>query len=151
MRRKIMPGVISGNQELSCLRPEAMAQEAAALMRERVVGAVMVVDGGRLAGIVTERDLVFRLIAEGLDASATPIGAIMTKAPETLAPGDSVLDALEKMQSGRYRHLPVVDDGRICGMVSVRDLFAAARRSLEEDLHDAESLIHGEQYGFSQH
>ena len=62
-----------------------------------------------------------------------------------------MLDALDKMQAGRYRHLPVVDGERVCGMVSIRDIFTACRRALEEDLQSAESFIHGEQYGATVH
>jgi CBS domain-containing protein len=147
MRRTIIPGVIDGEQALCCLPPDATAFEAATLMRERRVGAVMVVEGGRLKGIATERDLVFRLLAEGRDARATKLAEIMTADPETLSSDDSALVALDKMRAGRYRHLPVVDGDRISGMVSIRDLYEAVRLSLQEDLQSAESLIYGEQYG----
>jgi CBS domain-containing protein len=147
MKRRIVPGVIDGEQALCCLPPDATAHDAATLMRERRVGAVMIVDGSRLLGIVTERDLVFRLLAEGRDARGTRLAEIMTAGPETLSPGDSALDALQKMLDGRYRHLPVVDGSRICGIVSIRDLYEAARLTLQEELRSAESLIYGEQYG----
>ncbi len=147
MTRKIIPGVIDGEQALCCLAPGATAFEAATLMRERRVGAVMVVEGGKLKGIVTERDLVFRLLAEGCDACATKLAEIMTADPETLSSHDSALAALDKMRAGRYRHLPVVDGDRISGMVSIRDLYEAVRLSLQEDLQSAETLIYGEHYG----
>ena len=147
MQRRIIPGVIDGQQALCCLAPDAAAAEAAGLMRERRIGAVLVVERGALKGIVTERDLVTRLLAEGRDPAGTRLAEIMTPSPETLRPDDSALDALGKMQAGRYRHLPVLDGDRICGMVSVRDLFEAVRRSLEEELHSAESLIYGDGYG----
>ncbi len=150
MQRKIIPGVIDGQQALCCLGPEATAREAAEVMRERRVGAVMVVEhGGVLKGIVTERDLVSRLLAEGRDPGSTNLAEIMTENPETLRPDESALDALAKMQAGRYRHLPVLDGNDIIGMVSVRDLFKAVRSSLEEELHTAETLIYGEPYGMS--
>ena len=149
MKRQIIPGVIDGEQPLCCLPPTATADEAARLMRERRVGAVMIVEQGRLEGIVTERDLVFRLLAEQLDGCATPLAQIMTRDPETLRPDDSALAALDKMRAGHYRHLPVVEDGEIVGIVSIRDLYETVRRSLEEELHSAESLIYGEQYGLA--
>ena len=151
MRRTIIPGVIPNDQELNFLGPQATARDAARLMRERRVASVMVMQGGRLAGIVTERDLVFKLMAEAGDADTTTLVEIMTARPVTLGPNDSVLDALDKMHAGRYRHLPVVDGERVCGMVSIRDIFTACRRALEEDLHTAESLINGEQYGAMAH
>lgn len=147
MLRKIIPGVIGAAPEFVTITPDATAADAARLMRTRVVGAVMVVEGEMLRGIVTERDLVFKLVAEGRSAETTRLTDVMTADPETLAPSDSVLDALDKMQAGRYRHLPVVENGRVRGMVSIRDLFGAARATLEEELHNAEALIHGEQYG----
>ena len=149
MNRKIIPGVIDGEQPLCCLPPAATADQAARLMRERRVGAIMVVEQGRLTGIVTERDLVFRLLAEQLDGLSTPLAQIMTRDPETLRPEDSALAALDKMRAGHYRHLPVVEDGEIAGIVSIRDLYETVRRSLEEELHSAESLIYGEQYGLA--
>jgi CBS domain-containing protein len=118
-------------------------------MGERRIGAVKVVEHGVLKGIVTERDLVGRLLARDRDPETTRLAEIMTADPETLAPGDSALDALEKMRLGRYRHLPVLDGGEVVGMVSIRDLFEAVRRSLEEELHSAETLIYGETYGTS--
>jgi signal-transduction protein with cAMP-binding, CBS, and nucleotidyltransferase domain len=148
VQRKIIPGVIDGQQALWCLPPDATACDAARLMRERRIGGVMVAERGALVGIVTERDMVTRLIADGRDPKTTRLGEIMTANPETLRPDDTALSALEKMQAGRYRHLPVLDaDGRVCGMVSIRDLFEAVRRSLEEELHSAEALIYGDNYG----
>ena len=149
MKRKIVPGVIDGQQALCCLGPDATAREAAHVMGERRIGAVMVLEHGALKGIVTERDLVGRLLARDRDPGATRLAEIMTADPETLSPGDSALDALEKMRAGRYRHLPVLDGGEVVGMVSIRDLFEAIRRSLEEELHTAETLIYGETYGTS--
>jgi CBS domain-containing protein len=149
VKRKIVPGVIDGQQALCCLGPDATAREAAHVMGERRIGAVMVLEHGALKGIVTERDLVGRLLARDRDPGATRLAEIMTADPETLSPGDSALDALEKMRAGRYRHLPVLDGGEVVGMVSIRDLFEAIRRSLEEELHTAETLIYGETYGTS--
>ena len=151
MRRTIIPGVIPNDQPLNFLDPQATARDAARVMHERRVAAVMVMEGGRLIGIVTERDLVFKVMAQAGDPDTTTLVEIMTTRPETLHPSDSVLDALDKMQAGRYRHLPVVDGERVCGMVSIRDIFTACRRALEEDLQTAESLIHGEQYGATAH
>lgn len=151
MKRTIIPGVIDGEQSLCCLPGAATALEAAALMREQRVGAVMVVEAGQLKGIVTERDLVTRLLAEGLDPGRTSISVIMTPRPMTLTPDDTAMEALDRMMEGHYRHLPVMDGERIVGIVSIRDLFDAVRRSLEEELHSAETLIYGDQYSLTTH
>lgn len=147
MQRKIIPGVINGEQALCCLAPDATAREAADLMLERRIGAVVVVDQGKLVGIVTERDLTFKVVATGADSATTRLSEIMTASPETVRPDDLALAALEKMQNGRYRHLPVMRGDELCGMVSIRDLYEALRRTLQEELDSAESLIYGEQYG----
>lgn len=151
MKRTIIPGVVDGNQKLCCLPGSATALEAAKVMRDRRMGAVMVVEGERLRGIVTERDLVTRLLAEGHDPAGTSLVAIMTPRPMTLAPGDTAKEALDRMLEGHYRHLPVLDGDRIVGMVSIRDLFDAVRRSLQEELQTAETLIFGEPYGLATH
>jgi CBS domain-containing protein len=147
MKRNIIPEVIDGNQALCCLHGDATAHEAALMMLDRRAGAVMVVEDGRLIGIVTGRDLIFRLPAKERDAHSTSLAEIMTPDPETLVPGANALVALDKMRAGRYRHLPVVEAGEIAGMVSIRDLYEAVRLMLEEELRSAETLIYGEQYG----
>jgi CBS domain-containing protein len=147
MKRQIIPGVIDGQQELCSLAGDATVQAAAELMAERRVGAVMVVEHGRLLGIVTERDIVFRVVAKSLAADATTLADVMTSDPESLSPQDTAFDALEKMQTGRYRHLPVLRDQEVCGMVSMRDIYEAVRRNLQEELRGAEALIYGDQYG----
>jgi CBS domain-containing protein len=147
MQRTIIPGVIDGQQALCTLPRDATVREAAGLMAERRIGAIMVIEHGELLGIVTERDIVFRVVAKSLDPQTTPLATVMTAEPETLAPNDTAMAALEKMQAGRYRHLPVLRDGEVCGMVSIRDIYEAVRSTLQEELRGAESLIFGDQYG----
>ena len=147
MKRQIVPGVIDGQQALCCLAPDATAKEAADIMAERRIGAVLVMDQGRLAGIVSERDIVFRLVAKGLNSEDTPLSRIMTANPTTVTPSDSAMHAFETMNTGRFRHLPVLDGEEVLGIVSIRDLHEAIRTGLEEELHSAETLIYGDQYG----
>lgn len=98
-----------------------LVSEAATIMRECRVGAMMVVDNGMLAGVFTERDALCRVVAEGRDARATTLSAVMTRNPRTVSPNEAFSSALEMMHEGRFRHVPVVEDGRPIGMVSVRD------------------------------
>lgn len=95
--------------------------EAASLMAQRRVGSALVVDGQRLLGIFTERDIVKAL---SQDASAThqAIGHWMTRNPQTISSDATIEEALERMLDGGFRHLPVVDDDRMVGMISMRDL-----------------------------
>ena len=147
MHRTIIPHVIDGRQALCCLPADASAHEAAVLMRERRVGAVMIVEGGRLNGIVTERDLVYRLLAQDLPPESTKLRQIMSSNLTIISPEETEHDALDKMRSAQCRHLPVMRGDELCGMVSLRDLYESVRRTLEAELKSAEALIYGEQYG----
>jgi CBS domain-containing protein len=95
--------------------------EAARLMKQHRIGALLVVDKGRLSGIFTERDALFRVIAEGRDPSATRVADVMTMNPRTIEPDRPFGHALHLMYEGEFRHVPVVENGRPLGMVSARD------------------------------
>ena len=97
-------------------------REAAKMMADKNVGAVAVLDSGRLVGIFSERDLLKRVVASGLDPARTQVGTVMTKELVVGRPGDDINDALQKMHSIGCRHLPVVDSGNLIGMISLRDL-----------------------------
>ncbi len=147
MQRKIMPDIIK-QQVISSLKPDNTVIEAATLMTSANVAAIVVLDdGGVLIGIVTERDLTRRVIAKKLDPKETPISEVMSENPDTLAPDDSAGDALELMQSRHFRHLPVVEDGKCIGMVSLRDLYMAAQTTLEENIRETEAFVFGDRYG----
>lgn len=147
MQRKIMPDIVT-RQTISALKPENTAYEAATMMTKANIGAVVITDDkGRLIGIVTERDMTRRVVAKALNPKETALADIMTKSPDTLSPDDSAFDALELMQARNYRHLPVVEDGKCIGMVSVRDLYAAAKSSLEENIRETEAFVFGDRYG----
>lgn len=94
---------------------------AASLMKERHVGAMMVVEHGQLVGVFTERDALNRVVAEGRDATTTTLAEVMTANPQTVSPDAAFSSALELMHDNRFRHVPVVEQGRPVGMVSVRD------------------------------
>lgn len=96
--------------------------DAAQTMREGNIGNVIVTDGGRVAGIVTDRDIVIRAIAEGREARSTTVGDVCTSDARTLAPGDSVDAAAQAMAENGIRRLPVVDHGKLVGIVSLGDL-----------------------------
>jgi len=147
MQRRIIPDVVK-RQTISSLKTENTAYEAATMMVKANIGAVVILDGkDRLIGIVTERDMTRRIVAKGLDPKQTRLADIMTKNPDTLAPDDSAVDALELMQARNYRHLPVVEGGKCVGMVSVRDLYSAAKTSLEESIKETEAFVFGDRYG----
>jgi CBS domain-containing protein len=106
---------------LHTVRPEDTVGEAVAVMASNRVGSVLVMDGDRLLGIFTERDTV-RALSQSYDAPRHEIGHWMTNDPTTVAPDVDTEDALKTMLDNNFRHLPVVEDGKVVGMVSIRDL-----------------------------
>lgn len=109
------------DQELLTAPASMTVGEAARLMRQHNAGAMMVVEGSQLVGVFTERDALFRVVAAGVDPQSTPLSVVMTKDPKTIAPNRSFAHALGMMHEGRFRHLPVVEEGRPIGLISVRD------------------------------
>jgi len=103
-------------------------------MVERNIGMVAVVEEGILAGVFSERDIMSRVVARGLDPDTTSVAAVMTKDIVVAEPDDNLDSALQKMHAIGSRHLPIVHDGKLVGMISIRDLLevddaAAARKS----------------------
>lgn len=109
--------------------------EAARLMKKKTLGAVMVVrDDGRLVGIFTERDALFRVLAEGRDPRTTKLAEVMTQHPQTISPDKPVGHALLMMYDGGFRHVPVVDNGKPVGMVSARDALGPELQEFESEI-----------------
>ncbi len=148
MPTQIIPDIVN-NQELYELSQSHTARDAAKLMAKVHISAVLVVADGKLLGIVTERDLTARIVALGANPDETPLSEIMTQDPDTLEPTDAPLDALELMRTRGYRHLPVVSSGVVVGMVSIRDLYAATKKQLEEDVRQREAFMFDTGYGAS--
>ncbi len=121
--------------------PETLVSEAAKLMAAKNVGAVLVVEAKCLVGIVSERDIAFRVVALGLDPQATRLADVMTRAPHTVDPDKPFGYALLVMQENGFRHLPVVQDGKVIGIVSSR---SAMDPDLEEFVFEASRRTHFE-------
>jgi CBS domain-containing protein len=122
MPPSIIPDVVS-EQTVRTLAPSDSAHRAARLMAEHDISAIVVADhNGKLTGIVTERDLTRRVVAQDLKGSQVTVAAIMTPSPETIAPDAAPGDALAIMARLQIRHLPVVSAGKVLGIVSIRDL-----------------------------
>lgn len=121
--------------------PETTVRRAAELMTEHACGSVVVVDGaGRVLGIFTERDLTRRVVAAGLDPDTTPLSAVMTPDPETIAADAPVADAIRFMDECGCRHLPVLEGDRLIGVVAPEDIPFAEIAQLAEELDSRHRL-----------
>ena len=126
------------------LGPVASVHEAACVMTRANVGSVLVIDAsGTMLGILTERDLMTRVLAKALDPAATAVSKVMTRHPQCIGPDARVADAVLIMIERGFRHLPVVAEGRILGVFSVRDALprevstAVSMADFNEQVNDA--------------
>lgn len=120
--------------------PSVTIRKVAKMMAEKNAGAVLVIDGERrLKGIITERDIVFRVVARGLDPAATHVVDVMTQDPVVVDPDKPFGYAMLLMHERGFRHLPVVRDGKVMGIVSARK---AMDPELEEFVSEAERRRH---------
>lgn len=123
--------------------PEKSVRAVAAHMRDNNEAAVLVVDpdDGHLLGIVTERDLTFKVLATGLDPHTTPIRSVMTANPQSIGPDKPFAHALHLMHEGGFRHMPVVmADGRPIGVLSARDALGLELFAFGHELEQREAL-----------
>jgi CBS domain-containing protein len=102
--------------------PQSSVREAATVMASHGIGALPVVEGRYLIGIFTERDVLTRVIAAGRDVDRTRVEDVMTRRPETVSIDCPLAEALEVMLNGRFRHLPVMSNGEVVGVISMRDI-----------------------------
>ncbi|SRR5712692_4977549 len=116
---------IVGERETVTVDRQTSVLEAARLMSEHHIGAVPIVDGDRLAGIFTERDVMARVVAEARDSRATKVGDVMSTDLVVADIAESYEACLGRMQQARVRHLIVLEQGRLAGILSLRDLMAA--------------------------
>ena len=126
-------------REVVSLPSDASLSEATRLLAHKRIGALVIKDdGGRLAGILSERDVVRALASESVRALARPVNAYMTHAVATCTEHDTVEELMEMMTQGRFRHVPVVDDrDQICGLVSIGDV---VKMQIEETTREAANL-----------
>jgi len=110
------------DQILTIIDPSFTVRNAAQTMTEKNIGAVAVVQAGKLAGVFSERDIMARVVAKGLNPDDTLVDHVMSKELVVAKPSDDLYEAIQKMHSIHARHLPVIDKGKLVGMVSIRDL-----------------------------
>jgi CBS domain-containing protein len=116
-------------------------REAVSLLAGRRIGAVPVTQGGEVAGIFSERDVVYRLSSEGESILDKKVGDVMTAPAITVEPGTTVLAALSQMTRRRMRHLPVVEGAQLIGIVSIGDLVAFRLNRIEEEAEAMRTYI----------
>jgi CBS domain-containing protein len=138
---KTIGGIVRG-REVYYIRAEDTVREASRYMTERRVGAVAVLDGTRLSGILSERDIMSRVVAVKLDPDNTRVKDVMTR---DLVVGDATEshdEGLRKMKQAGCRHLPVVEEDRLVGMVSARDLMQIDLTEKDEEIRWLNAYIH---------
>jgi CBS domain-containing protein len=139
MPNRKISDVIRG-QKILCAEAGHTVREAACRMAEEKVGAAMVVENGLLIGIFTERDLLNRVVAARLDPDTTTLAVVMTKNPQTVKPDRPFSHAMHMMYEGCFRHMPVVEDGKPLGMISIRDAIGPELTEFESELERRDNL-----------
>ncbi len=139
--KKTIGKVVSG-REVYFLGAEQTIREAARYMADRKVGAVSVLEGTRLVGILSERDIMARVVAKGLDPDQTLVSHAMTRDLVVGGSHESYEDGLRKMRQAGCRHLPVVEGDQLLGMVSQRDLLQVDLDEKVEEIRWLNAYIH---------
>lgn len=137
--------VLTGKPDttIHSVRPEATVQEAVDAMVNGGVGCVLVLEGDRLHGLFTERDLMCRVVGRDRDPKDTPIWEVMTAEVATVGPDVTIGEAMSLCTQRRLRHLPVYEAGRLIGLVSAGDLTKAAIQDKQHTIDDLISYIYG--------
>jgi CBS domain-containing protein len=128
---------------LYAVEPDQPVLEAIKRMAEHSIGALLVMQGTKLAGIVSERDYARKVILMGRSSSDTPVSQIMTASVITVTPGQSAQECMALMTNHRCRHLPVVERGEVIGMLSIGDLVRAVLEEQQRAISDLEQYIRG--------
>ena len=145
--KDLLEGILT-NQRLVIISQNSSVFEAAVTMLENKCGALLVCDSkNSLLGIITERDLTFRVIPKNLDPKKTSVSKIMTKNVDTISPEKTTIDAIQMMKKKGFRHLPVLDKKKIVGILSMRDLYDAHSEILQDSLKKHQEFMFGTGYG----
>jgi CBS domain-containing protein len=121
-RKTTLKKIIEGRSEAQAVGPDATVTECVRKMSAAKIGALLVLNGDRLVGIFTERDALNRVLAAGLDPRSTKVSEVMTRDPVSVPPSTTVGAAMELVTQRRFRHLPVIDNGKVLALVSSGDL-----------------------------
>lgn len=133
----------SKDRTIFSVGPDASVLDAIKIMAEKTVGSVLVMQGDTMSGIVTERDYARKVIVKGRSSESTPVSDIMTADVLSVTLDKSVNDCMALMTKKKIRHLPVVDDGAVVGMISIGDLVGAIISDQKEEIEQLEQYISG--------
>jgi CBS domain-containing protein len=128
---------------IHAIEPDKPVLDAIRLMADKYIGALLVMRGDELVGIISERDYARKVILKGRSSADTPVGDIMTAPVISVAPGDSAHRCMRLMTERRIRHLPVVEDNRVVGMLSIGDLVKAVIDEQAAELEQLQRYIVG--------
>lgn len=131
---------VKGNNVFS-IAPSLMVYEAVELMCQRNIGGLLIVDNGKLEGIFTERDYARKLILKGKSSKTTPISELMTKNPITVSPETTIDDCMNVMTDKFIRHLPVVEEDQLVGIISIGDVVKHIIEEQKEIIEHLENYI----------
>ena len=125
---------LKGSSTVETIPPESSVASAAAILAEKGFGALVVsVTGSDIAGIVSERDIVRALAREAGGCLTVPVSKLMTEEVETCTPVEKANSVLERMTAGRFRHMPVTEDGKMVGLLSIGDVVKARMNEIEQE------------------
>ncbi len=127
--------------EIIAIGPDAPVYDAIRLMAERSVGALLVMEGPRLVGILSERDYARKIVLQGRASRETPVRDIMTAQVRTVAPGDSTEHCMQLVTDSRIRHLPVLEGDKVLGVLSIGDLVKAVIEMQRQDIDQLQRYI----------
>jgi CBS domain-containing protein len=135
---------LKGSSDVATIAPGARVAEAARILGERRYGALVVAEGeGGILGILSERDIVRGLGAEGARVLERTVSEIMTADVMTCTPNETVGSVMSRMTEGRFRHMPVVEGGRMTGLLSIGDVVKARIRQMEDENAAMQDLLSG--------
>jgi CBS domain-containing protein len=135
------------NSRLVSVMPTMSVAESVRIMNSEKIGAVIVLDQQKLVGIFTERDALVSVIGRGRDPLTTPVSEVMTSEVRSVEPATQVVSAMKMMSERRHRHLPVLDNGQVCGLISMGDVTRWVIQSQQETVNLAINAV--KQMGYS--
>ena len=131
-----------GNTVISA-PPSMPVSDAARLLAEKRIGSILILERDKVAGILSERDIVRVLASEGPSCLAGPVSRLMTAKVITCTPSQTIADVMEIMTTGRFRHVPVLDDGKVAGMISIGDVVKWRLEEAQEEVRQMAAYVAG--------